>query len=109
MKALKLRSTSFVATTDRLTTTVFECSGEKSHRELLWSMSLEDQEDQARHLSTMTHKEAIHGSERIFSAKYTDTTDVLESDRTRNIARHTAAPSLVSSHTKIARTRTVQG
>jgi hypothetical protein len=61
-------------------------------------MSLEDQEDQARHLSTMTHKEAIHGSERIFSAKYTDTTDALESDRTRNIARHTAAPSILSSH-----------
>ena len=80
----------------------------------VWSKSLEVQEDQARHLSTMTYKEAINGSERIFSATFTDTADVLESDRTRNISRRKAAPysrliSIFVRHTKIARTRTVQG
>ena len=48
----------------------------------------------------MTHKEAIHGSERIFSAKFTDTTDVLESDRTRNISKRKAAPYSLSQLTQ---------
>ena len=42
--------------------------------------------DQAKHLRTVIFKEAIHGSARGFSAKYTDIADALETEHPRNFA-----------------------